>query len=274
MPEAGASAIAFEGVAAGYGGTTVLRGIDWAVEPGAMVGVVGPSGSGKTTLLRLLTGQAERHHGIVQVFGLDVGRRGAQRVGYVPQLEGIDWDFPLTVEHAVLLGRTADSRPVPWFSRRERGEARQLLERLGIAHLARRHIRELSGGQQQRMFLARAMLRRCDVLLLDEPTNGVDLATRRDVLTLLGELNADGMTVVLTTHDLNWVAALLPRVALLNGTIVADGAPVDVLTPDALEATYGARMRVVNDDGHLVVTDEFQPFGTAWRNVPARGGVG
>ena len=263
MPLPGPPAVSLDGVAAGYNGATVLRGITWQVEPGAMVGVVGPSGSGKTTMLRLLTGQAERHHGHVQVLGEDVGRRGSRRVGYVPQLDAVDWDFPLTVEQAVLLGRTADSRAVPWFSRRERGEARELLARLGIDHLGRRHIRELSGGQQQRMFLARAMLRRCEVLLLDEPTSGVDLATRRDVLALLAELNAEGLTVVLTTHDLNWVAALLPRVSFLNGTITADGAPADVLTPDVLEATYGARMRVLNEGGHLVVTDDLQPWGAA-----------
>ena len=271
MLHTSAPAIALDQVAAGYGGTTVLRGISWHVAPGEMVGVVGPSGSGKTTLLRLLTAQAERHHGEVRIFGEEATQRGSRRVGYVPQLDGIDWDFPLTVEQAVLLGRTADSRARPWFSRAERREARALLERLGIDHLARRHIRALSGGQQQRMFLARAMLRRCEILLLDEPTNGVDLATRRDVLGLLGELNAEGLTVVLTTHDLNWVAALLPRVTFLNTTITADGAPAEVLTPEVLEATYGAPMRVIVDEGHLVVTDDFQPFG-APAPVPVREG--
>ncbi|WP_165491905.1 metal ABC transporter ATP-binding protein [Egibacter rhizosphaerae] len=254
-------AVAFRDVAAGYGGRTVIGqgdgGIDWRVERGAFVGVAGPSGAGKTTLVRLLTGQAERHRGRVEVHGHDVARGGTRRIGYVPQLGTIDWDFPLTVEQTVLLGGTADSRPTPWFSRRERRHARALLDRLGIGDLARRHIRELSGGQQQRMFLARAMVRDSDVLLLDEPTSGVDLRTRLDILELLGDLNAEGLTVVLTTHDLNWVAAHLPRVAFLNGRIVAEGAPADVVTPGILEEAYGSRMRVVHADGRVVVTDEY-----------------
>ncbi len=254
MPQS--PAIAFSGVAAGYDGATVLHGLDWQVPHGALVGIAGPSGAGKTTLVRLLTGQAERHAGRVEVAGQPIGPRARQRIGYVPQLGGIDWDFPLRVEQAVLLGRTADSARLPWFSPSERREARELLERLGIGGLARRHIRELSGGQQQRMFLARAMIRRCDVLLLDEPTSGVDLATRRDILALLAELNGEGLTVVLTTHDLNWVAAQLPHVALLNGTIVREGAPAEVLTPDALLATYGAPVRVLREGDRVVVTDE------------------
>ncbi len=254
-------AVSFDDVAAGYGGHTVLRGITWEVEPGALVGVVGPSGSGKTTLIRLLTGQAERHHGTVRVLGQDVGAGGARRVGYVPQLGTVDWDFPLTVEQTVLLGGTADSAPTPWFSRREHRRAAELLDKLGLADLRRRHIRDLSGGQQQRMFLARAMVRRCDVLLLDEPTSGVDLATRHDILHLVGELWREGLTVIVTTHDLNWVAAQLPRIAFLNGSIIADGTPREVLTPDNLERAFGARMQVLHERGRVVVTDEHPVLG-------------
>jgi zinc/manganese transport system ATP-binding protein len=256
-----APAVAFEDVAAGYGGETVLRGVTWQVEDGGLVGVVGPSGSGKTTLLRLLTGQAERHRGRVRVCGDDVGRRGSPHVGYVPQLGTVDWDFPLRVEQVVLLGDTARSSRTPWWSRAERRRATELLERLGLAGLERRHIRELSGGQQQRMFLARAMMRRCEVLLLDEPTNGVDLATRHDILHLVGELWREGLTVVVTTHDLNWVAAQLPRIAVLNGAVIADGPPQQVLTADVVEAAYGARMRIVRDGDQVVVTDAHPVLG-------------
>lgn len=249
-------AITLRDVAVGYDGSSVLEGLSWQVPEGAFVGVAGPSGAGKTTLIRLLTGQAEQHHGSVEVGGRPLDARTRRRIGYVPQLGAVDWDFPLRVEQAVLLGATADSRRLPWFSRRERAHAAGLLERLGIGGLARRHIRELSGGQQQRMFLARAMIRSSDILLLDEPTSGVDLATRRDILALLADLNADGLTVVLTTHDLNWVAAHLPHLALLNGTIVREGTPRQVLTPDALLATYGARMRVVADADRVIVVDD------------------
>ena len=245
------------GVRAGYRGRTVLDGFDLAVHAGEFLGAVGPSGSGKTTLLRLLTGRADVFAGSVRVMGQDVGRgRPPGRVGYVPQVGQVDWDFPLTVEQAVLLGLTADSRWVPWFSRAERARAAELLERLGLSGLERRHIRELSGGQQQRMFLARAMIRRCELVLLDEPTSGVDLRTRHDVLHLLHELNGEGMTILLTTHDLNWVAAHLPRVVCMNGTVIADGAPTQVFTPDVLRRTYDADVRVIREGDLVFVADQ------------------
>ncbi len=251
------SALSLGGVTVGYGGPPVLTELDLEVDRGEMLGVVGPSGSGKTTLLRLVTGQAPRHRGSVEVLGAPLPRRGAPRgVGYVPQLEGIDWDFPLTVEQVVLLGSAADSRRLPWHSRAERRHAVAVLERLGMSGLEHRTLRELSGGQQQRMFLARALARRCELLVLDEPTSGVDLATRRDILALLGELQADGLTILLSTHDINFVATHLPRVVFLNRGITADGDPRSVLNPAVLEATYGTPMRVVYDQGMALVVDE------------------
>jgi ABC-type Mn2+/Zn2+ transport system ATPase subunit len=255
-PASGA-AVELRDVGVGYGRTTVLSGLSVELARGELVGVVGPSGAGKSTLLRLLTGQADRHRGDVRVLGeLVRDGRAPRGVGYVPQLEHIDWDFPLTVEQVVLLGDSAASARVPWFSRGEKRRARELLDRLGLAGLHHRPIRALSGGQQQRMFLARALHRRSELLLLDEPTSGVDLATRRDVLAVLRELHADGLTILLTTHDLNFVAAHLPRVVCLNGLITADGSPTHVLTSETLELTYGAPMRVIEDGGRVVVVDQ------------------
>jgi zinc/manganese transport system ATP-binding protein len=250
-------AVRLRDVTAGYRGTPVLSDVSLEVRAGELVGAVGPSGSGNTTLLRLLTAQMATYGGSVEIFGSPVrAGRPTRSVGYVPQLGAVDFDFPLTVAQAVLLGLSADSRRVPWFSRGERRAAAALLERLGLGGLERRHIRELSGGQQQRMFLARAMIRRCDLILLDEPTSGVDLKTRHDVLHLLGALNDDGMTVILTTHDLNWVAAHLPRVVCLAGAVVADGAPREVFTAPVLKQTYGADVRVITDGDLVFVADE------------------
>jgi zinc/manganese transport system ATP-binding protein/zinc transport system ATP-binding protein len=131
----------------------------------------------------------------------------------------------------------------------------QLLERLGIAGLGDRHIRSLSGGQQQRVFLARAMVGGPDLLLLDEPTSGVDIKTRDDVLHLLADLNGDGMTIVLTTHELNSVAAHLPWVVCVNRRVIAEGDPDEIFTSAVLNQTYGADLRVVRQEGTLLVAD-------------------
>jgi ABC-type Mn2+/Zn2+ transport system ATPase subunit len=144
---------------------------------------------------------------------------------------------------------------VPWSSAAERAEADAVLDRLGLGGLGGRHIRDLSGGQQQRVFIARALLRRPDLLVMDEPTSGVDVRTRHELLHLLGELHAEGLAIVLSTHDLNGMAAHLPRLVCLNRHVVAEGPPLEVLTPAVLEATYGAPLDVLVHGGMPVVVD-------------------
>jgi zinc/manganese transport system ATP-binding protein len=175
------------------------------------VGIVGPSGAGKTTLLRLLLGEVAASEGTVEFTGV-APRRRRRAVGYVPQLEASERTFPLTVQGAVELGAAAASRPVPWFSKAERAAARQALDRLGIGDLHARGLHELSGGQFQRVLFARALVSDPQLLLLDEPTSGIDLRTRGEMLGLVDELRRDGLTIVMTTHDLNWVASHLPRI--------------------------------------------------------------
>lgn len=235
--------------AASYGGEAVLVDVDLEVPAGGFIGVVGPSGSGKTTLLRLLLGTA------MPIAG-SVTRRPGLRLGYVPQVETVDWRFPVTVEECVLMARVGDRR-LPWASRAERHEVAGLLDRLGIGGLGGRHIRALSGGQQQRVFIARALVNRPELLLMDEPTSGVDVRTRHDVLHLLDDLNADGLAVVVTTHDLNGIATHLPTLVCLNREVIATGSPGDILTPDVLERTYGAPMHVLEHAGMRVVVDDY-----------------
>lgn len=244
------SLIRTDRVTCGYGGAPAIVNVDLTLDPGDFVGIVGPSGSGKTTLLRALLGTVRPAAGTV-------ARRTGLRVGYVPQVETVNWHFPITVGECVLMARTR-GRVLPWRSRHERAAVSEVLVRLGIAHLEDRHIRALSGGQQQRVFIARALLRRPDLLLMDEPTSGVDVKTRHDILHLLDELNADGLGIVLTTHDLNGIAAHLPLLVCLNREVIGRGAPSEVLTPEVLERTYGAPMDVLEHGGMPIVIDGYR----------------
>jgi ABC-type Mn2+/Zn2+ transport system ATPase subunit len=247
-------------VTCAYNGAPVLVDIDLTIRVAAFIGIVGPSGSGKTTLLRVLTGALKPSSGRVH-------KRGRVTVGYVPQVETVNWFFPVTVREAVLMARASDRR-LPWASKAELRDVDGVLERLGLAGLAERHIRELSGGQQQRVFIARAMLKRADLLLMDEPTSGVDVRTRHDVVHLLHELHHDGLAIVVTTHDLNGIAAHLPELVCLNREVVATGEPRHVLTPEVLERTYGAPMEVLSHGGMPVVVEVATPPSDV---LPSRG---
>ena len=254
------------GVTVGYEGTAALEQVDMAIHRGEFVGIVGPSGSGKTTLLRTILEQIERYAG--EVVRHPRPGRDRVRIGYVPQVETVDWNFPITVEQVVLLGRWRESGWRPWPRRQDRRLVEQVLDRLGIGHLSKRPIRALSGGQQQRAFLARALIGDPDLLLLDEPTSGVDIKTRHEVMHLLGELNRAGTTVVMTTHDLNAVATHLPRLVCIgDGLVIADGRPLEVLTPPVLKKAYGAEMLVLRRGRTVYVVEHpdgeagVQPFG-------------
>ncbi|MHB8481729.1 MAG: metal ABC transporter ATP-binding protein [Nitrospiria bacterium] len=237
--------IELEETVGGYNKVQVFLPVNLKIPRGEFVGIVGPTGSGKTTLLKTILGLIPPLSGEVKVFGKSVYGNKKVRIGYVPQVETVDWDFPVTVEEVVLMGRCKHMGFLPWPGKEDRRDARNLLDRLGLGDLSKRHIRALSGGQQQRVFLARALISNPSLLILDEPTAGVDIKTQHNVLHLLGELNHEGMTILLTTHDLNAVAAHLPSVICFNKGVVAHGDPEIVFTPAILKKTYQADMNVI-----------------------------
>ncbi|MDQ7909965.1 anchored repeat-type ABC transporter ATP-binding subunit [Phytohabitans sp. ZYX-F-186] len=199
------------------GGRPVLRDVRMSVEVGQLVGLLGPNGAGKTTLLRCVLGLVRAKVGTISV-------GGTATVGYVPQRHEFTWDFPISVEQAVLSGRTGRigllRRPgvADW---RAVGEA---LERVRLADLRRRPVGELSGGQRQRVLVARALALRPEVLLLDEPYAGLDMPTQE----LLGDLFATlarERAVLMATHDLAAAVHDCDRLILLNRTVIADGPP-------------------------------------------------
>ena len=239
----------------GYGVEPVLEDICLHLHPGQFAALVGPSGAGKTTLLKLILGVLQPSGGVVRANGKALDGRPAPCVAYVPQLEAVDWNFPVTVEQVVLMGRARQGPAVrwPWASPDERRRVRVVLERLGIGGLAEQPILNLSGGQQQRVFLARALIADPDLLVLDEPLAGVDVRTAESILHMLADLNHQGMTILMTTHDLNAAAAHLPWVICLNRRIIAQGMPEGVFTVETLNETYQGDMLVIRQDGMLFV---------------------
>ena len=228
-----------------YHNRPVLWDISIDVPPGQLVGIVGPNGAGKSTLIKAVMELVPCVSGRVRVFGKPY-RRNRHRVGYVPQRESVDWDFPVNALDVVAMGLY---RKIGWclpVTRGYRKIAMQALERVGIADLARRQISHLSGGQQQRAFLARALAQDADLYLMDEPFAAVDAATERVIVDLLRALKNSGKTILVIHHDLQTVAEYFDHVILLNMRIVASGPTSSTFTQQNLQKTYGGKLTLLD----------------------------
>lgn len=252
----------------------VIENMNLQIPEGRFLGLLGPSGSGKSTLIKIIAGLYEPWTGSVQFNATkmsddynmrdnredenDVSRHFYQSnypdysssdrydvkqfvIGYVPQVETIDWNFPVTVKEVVGMGVWDKSGVTPFLSKDNVIEIDRVLDNLGIySHeFGKRQIRELSGGEQQRVFLARALVRNPNILILDEPTSGVDHNTREKILNVLSSLSDLGMTIIMATHDIRGIARRLPWIVCMNKTVIAEGRPSDVLTDKNLLKTYG-----------------------------------
>jgi len=222
----------------------VLWDVDLELPEGQLIAIVGPNGAGKSTLLKAMLGLVPSVTGWVQIFGEPYARRRSW-VGYVPQRESVDWDFPTSALDVVTMGLYGQ---IGWFrrpSKRHRETALACLDKVGLRDLAHRQISQLSGGQQQRVFLARALAQDARLYLMDEPFAGVDATTERAILTLLKELRDTGRTVVAVHHDLQTVAEYFDHVVLLNMRLVAAGPVTTTFTAENLQRTYGGRLTVL-----------------------------
>ena len=231
---------------AGYHKKPVLWGIDLKVPKGKLVGIVGPNGAGKSTLIKAAMGLVPPSSGWVKIFGKPY-TENRRRVGYVPQRESVDWDFPVTVMDVVMMGRYGH---VGWFKRPKKADreiASDCLDKVKMLPFANRQISNLSGGQQQRVFLARALAQESDVYFMDEPFAGVDAATESAIITLLHELREKGKTLLVVHHDLPTARNYFDQLLLLNMRVVAYGDTEDVFTYELLQKTYGGRLTILSE---------------------------
>lgn len=242
----GAPPLELHDLTVAYHRRPVIYGIDVEVPAGSLVGIIGPNGAGKSTLIKAVMGLLPVTAGWVKIFGKSY-RENCRRVGYVPQRESVDWDFPVNVMDVVLMGRYGGLGLGRRPSRGDREVARECLEKVKMLPFANRQIGNLSGGQQQRVFLARALAQESDLYLMDEPFVGVDAATESAIIEILRELKSRGKTILVVHHDLASAKEYFDRLLLLNMRLVAFGPTSEVFRPDLLQTTYGGRLTILSD---------------------------
>lgn len=229
-----------------YGNVPALWDVSLAVPQGVVAGIIGPNGAGKSTLIKTALGLIRPLSGKVDFLGMSLSQV-RQKVAYVPQKESVDWDFPITVQDLVLMGRYGKLGLFKRPSRKDYAAVNEYLEKLGVAQFAHRQISQLSGGQQQRVFLARALVQEAEVYLMDEPFVGVDLATRNVIMSLLHQLKDQGKTVFVVHHELDTVKAYFDWLIMLNVRLVASGLTPDIFNPEKLRACYGKSLALFDE---------------------------
>ena len=230
-----------------YNGKYALQDVSFSVQVGERVAIVGPNGAGKSTLFKALVGLLHPTRGTTSANGAEFG--------FVTQRSVVDWSFPVTVHDAVMMGRIAKMGWLRWQRPRDREIVRQCLAQVGMLEYANSQIAELSGGQQQRVFIARALAQEATILLMDEPFTGVDAPSTEAILEIIEQLRDQGVTVLVSTHDLNLAVERFDRLALLNHQMIAYGPPQEVITPQTLAAAYGGQALWHGEDYAMVVGD-------------------
>tara|TARA_B100001093_G_scaffold274326_1_gene262260 strand:+ start:1148 stop:1954 length:807 start_codon:yes stop_codon:yes gene_type:complete len=240
------AALHIQDLTVAYHSKPVLWDVDLSIPEAKLVGIVGPNGAGKSTLIKACLNLLPKTSGAVQVFGKSYEEQRSM-IGYVPQRESVDWDFPVSALEVVAMGLYGK---IGWFrsvKSRHKKLAKEALDRVGIADLADRQISQLSGGQQQRVFLARALAQDTRVYFMDEPFAAVDAATERAIIELLKEFKSLGKTCFVVHHDLATVSQYFDWTVLLNMRIVKSGPTEEVFTRENLSKTYGGKLTILEE---------------------------
>jgi manganese/zinc/iron transport system ATP- binding protein len=239
-------------LAVAYQKKPVLKDISFNLPEGNLIGIIGPNGAGKSTLIKSILELIPSIKGEVEIFGGSY-KDNRKRVGYVPQRESVDWDFPTDALDVVTMGRYGH---LGWLKRpgkKDKDMAMECLEKVGMADFAYRQISQLSGGQQQRVFLARALAQDADLYFMDEPFVGVDAATEKAIITLLNDLKQQQKTVLVVHHDLNTVKEYFDWLMLLNVTLIGVGPTEKLFTKEYLQETYGGKLTMLDSDSATLV---------------------
>jgi len=254
-------AIEIRDLTVAYNRRPAVEDVTLSVPRRAMVGIVGPNGGGKSTLIKAVLGLVPVEGGEVEILGRPVDRRARRLVGYVPQREEVDWNFPVSAFDVVMMGRVPSMKLLRRPMARDRELVWEALKTVGMEKFADTRIGEFSGGQQQRVFLARALAQEAEVLLLDEPVSGVDAPSQHEIFDLLRGLQEAGKTVIVTTHDLSCVAERFDLALLLNRRLVAFGRPEEVFTSELLNETYQSHLMLLKVGERTVAVEDGGPRG-------------
>lgn len=227
-------------------GNLALKDVTLTIRQGKFIGLMGPNGGGKTTLLKTMVGLIKPDKGRVRV-----GGPLAKTIGYVPQEENVDPEFPVTARDVVEMGLYGSLGPFPRIGAAKRESIGQALKLVRMEEFANRRIGELSGGQKQRVFIARAIVGEPRLLLLDEPTTGVDARARDDFYQLLSDLMVDlSFTIILASHDLEVVPARVDEIICINQSVFVHAPPDEVRDTDVFRRAYGCELEFMMHGRH------------------------
>ncbi len=233
------TAVGVYGLAAGYGGETIVRDASFEVQQGERLAIIGPNGAGKSTLLKAMLGLIKPQAGSARFLDRRFNEV-RQHVAYVTQADDIDWRFPSKVRDLVAMGRGVHLGLTGRLSARDWQAVDRALDAVNSLDLAHRPLSDLSGGQRRRVLLARALVQDPQILIMDEPFQAIDEATRAALLSVLDDFQDDGKTAIIVHHNLGDVRALFDRVVLVDGTVTATGTPEAVFDDPAFTAAFGA----------------------------------
>ncbi|RBP96701.1 iron/zinc/copper transport system ATP-binding protein [Cytobacillus firmus] len=241
-------AISIEDLHVSYFGNEAVTGVSLSVNTGNLVGIIGPNGAGKSTFLKAMLNLIPKDKGAVRVMGKPIAEV-RKSIAYVPQRNDIDWDFPITVLDAVLIGTYPHLKLFRRPKKKDKEWAMECLQRVGMQEFSKRQIGELSGGQQQRVFLARALAQKADLFFLDEPFVGVDVSSEETIVQILKELCRQGKTVIVVHHDLSKANDYFNQLILLNKELISYGTVEEVFKPEVIAKAYKGQFAFMNEIG-------------------------